>query len=518
MFHNYFFLRRLADSLQTTLNGLQLLESFSQNKDELILGFASEKRTVYLIANLNPQICLIDISEDFKRARKNSVELFEGIRNKTVTSVKVFSFERSFAIYFGGDHVLVFKMHGSRSNIICFKTHRPPSLFRNILKADELLSLSDFDKNLEISFDRFISLDCNPNELIPALGKEVKNYLKDHQFANGNPDEQWQQLKSLLELLENEPIRIIASNKGASLSLLPTDDTVLLETTDTIKACQFLYQQVTQNQYLQENKSELTRPLAAEIKRTESYLVKTNEKHQEIIHRRGYDELANLLMANLHLIPKGAERVELDDFYTNSKIEIKLNPMLTVQKNAENLYRKSKNQKKEIQSLEENLKIRKEQLAKVKEKLESILATESIRDLREFNPKKTKEAQDVNVPFHRYQFEGYQILVGKNAKANDQLTLKVATKNDLWLHAKDVAGSHVVVKHQAGKNFPSSVTEHAAKLAAWYSKRKTDSLCPVIVTEKKFVRKRKGDPAGAVVVEREKVILVQPENFPNQIG
>jgi predicted ribosome quality control (RQC) complex YloA/Tae2 family protein len=518
VFHNYFFLRRLAAALHTSLQGLQLIEAFSQNKDELILGFASQESALYLIANLDPKICLLDIADDFKRARKNSIELFAGLRNKTVTSVKAFSYERSLAIYFGSDNVLVFKMHGSRSNVIFFKTHKTPTLFRNILKADESLSLSDFDRNLEISFDQFKSLDCNPNALIPALGKEVKSYLMDHQFASGNPEEQWQQLKALLELLENETIRIVASSKGASLTLLPTSVKVLLETSDPIEACQFLYQQVTHNQYLQENKSELTRPLVAEIKRTESYLVKTNEKLQEIIHRRGYDEIANLLMANLHVIPKSAERVVLDDFYTNSKIEIKLNPTHTVHKNAENLYRKSKNQKKEIQNLEENLNTRKEQLTKVKEKLATILATDSIRELREFNPKKTKEAPEINVPFHRYQFEGYQILVGKNAKANDVLTLKVATKNDLWLHAKDVAGSHVVVKHQAGKNFPSSVTEHAAKLAAWYSKRKTDSLCPVIVTEKKFVRKRKGDPAGAVVVEREKVILVQPENFPNQMG
>jgi len=101
--------------------------------------------------------------------------------------------------------------------------------------------------------------------------------------------------------------------------------------------------------------------------------------------------------------------------------------------------------------------------------------------------------------------------VGRNAEANDELTLKLAYKEDFWLHAKDVAGSHVIIKHQSGKNFPKDVIERAAQLAAYNSKRKTDSLCPVIVTPKKFVRKRKGDPAGAVVVEREQVILVEPK-------
>jgi predicted ribosome quality control (RQC) complex YloA/Tae2 family protein len=104
----------------------------------------------------------------------------------------------------------------------------------------------------------------------------------------------------------------------------------------------------------------------------------------------------------------------------------------------------------------------------------------------------------------------YKIWIGKNAQHNDTLTLKYSFKEDLWLHAKDVPGSHVLVKYQSGKKFPKEVIERAAQLAAYNSKRKTDSLCPVAFTPKKHVRKRKGDPAGAVVVEREEVILVEP--------
>jgi predicted ribosome quality control (RQC) complex YloA/Tae2 family protein len=80
----------------------------------------------------------------------------------------------------------------------------------------------------------------------------------------------------------------------------------------------------------------------------------------------------------------------------------------------------------------------------------------------------------------------------------------------LWLHAKDVSGSHVIIKYQAGKNFPEPVIERAAGLAAFFSKLRTDSLCPVIVTPKKYVRKPKGLPEGAVVVDREKVLMVVP--------
>jgi len=121
-----------------------------------------------------------------------------------------------------------------------------------------------------------------------------------------------------------------------------------------------------------------------------------------------------------------------------------------------------------------------------------------------------KEKRNSTIPYHEFEYKGFKIWVGKNAVSNDSLTQRYAFKEDLWLHAKDVAGSHVLIKYQAGKPFPKDVVERAAELAAYYSKRKNESLCPVSVTPKKFVRKRKGDPVGAVVVERENVMMVTP--------
>jgi predicted ribosome quality control (RQC) complex YloA/Tae2 family protein len=118
---------------------------------------------------------------------------------------------------------------------------------------------------------------------------------------------------------------------------------------------------------------------------------------------------------------------------------------------------------------------------------------------------------DKPLPYHEFEFQGFKIWVGKNAISNDQLTLKYSHKEDLWLHARDVAGSHVIIKYQSGKPFPKTVIERAAQLAAYNSKRKTDTLCPVAYTPRKYVRKRKGDPAGAVIVEREEVIMVEPK-------
>ncbi len=118
--------------------------------------------------------------------------------------------------------------------------------------------------------------------------------------------------------------------------------------------------------------------------------------------------------------------------------------------------------------------------------------------------------EDAQAPFKEVLLDGFRILIGRNAKNNDLLTQRYAYKEDLWLHARDVSGSHVVIKYRAGKTFPKNVVERAAELAAWYSRRRTDSLCPVIVTPKKFVRKPKGLAEGQVLVEKEDVVLVVP--------
>jgi predicted ribosome quality control (RQC) complex YloA/Tae2 family protein len=135
------------------------------------------------------------------------------------------------------------------------------------------------------------------------------------------------------------------------------------------------------------------------------------------------------------------------------------------------------------------------------------------------DPTPTAQKTTTELPFRAFEDRGFAIWVGRSAANNDLLTQKYAHKDDLWLHAKDVSGSHVIIRHKSGQPVPEPVVEHAAQLAAWYSKRQHDSLCPVTVTPKKFVRKPKGALPGKVLVERERVVLVVPGNpFGNEGG
>src|SRR5690606_11068507 len=115
-------------------------------------------------------------------------------------------------------------------------------------------------------------------------------------------------------------------------------------------------------------------------------------------------------------------------------------------------------------------------------------------------------------PFRRFPLPGgLEAWVGKNAKGNAALTTRYAQPHDLWLHARGVAGSHVVVRRPSRTETPDRrAVEAAAALAAYFSQARTQPLAPVTVTERKYVRPVKGGPPGLVRVDREDVVMVAP--------
>ncbi len=510
MFHNYFFLKRLAEALKAKILQKELVACFSQNKDELILGFADKVSEFWIRANLDAVISLLAFPDSFSRARKNSVDLFPEVVGSKVKNCRVFNYERSFQVEFENGFQLVFKMHGRRSNILLGSDNKAIKLFRKKLTADASLDISSLDKTIAINEPTFADSNYHPNTLIPALGKEVESYWNEN-YATLDDEKKWEAFQKLLQLIETSPIYLIKEEKPR-ISLLPATDS---ETTqDPIHATNWLYHESIHEHFVEGKKKQLIANLEQQINKAEKYQFKTSEKLRLLQEQRNPEEIANIIMANLGLIERGLSKVVLSDIYQSGLIEIKLNPKLSPQKNAENYYRKSKNRHQEVSSLEANIQKKESEIQKLKQELAQLREIEEHADLKQVLKKHQKGAVSKTAsvkPYHEFQFEDWVILVGKNAKSNDELTLKVATKNDLWLHARDVSGSHVVIKHRPGHIYSSNVIEYAAGLAAYNSKRKSDSLCPVIYTPKKFVRKVKGSPPGQVVVEKEEVIMVEPK-------
>jgi predicted ribosome quality control (RQC) complex YloA/Tae2 family protein len=511
MQNNYYFLKQLTNSLQTRLAGLRLMECFSQEKDELVLGFAvarGKKRNYkefFIKAVLFPDFACLYFPEQFERARKNSVDLFSQIIDLEVINIRQFENERCFAIELEQNFALLFKLYGNRSNVILFQNDEVIDLFHSRIIADNKLKISQLDRFIDQSPEALNATD-DYKKIFPTFGKLVNYYID----ANEIPP------LGVRGLLLSPTYYLIRFEHQLHLSLLPIGE-VVREFNDPIEAINHFYVSYNKTDTLGKEKGQVLRKLLKEKKQTEAYLQDAYKRLELVDSDIKNEEIGHILMANLHQIAERSEQVELFDFYREQNILIKLKPELSPQKNAENYYRKAKNEKIEVDKLMENIEIREQLLEKLNNHIQKIEAVESIKELRNYLKinqlnNNVQQKPEISQLFKRYLIDGFEVLVGKNAKNNDLLTQQYAYKEDLWLHARDATGSHVVVKYKSGQVFPNSLIEKAASLAAYYSKRRNETLSPVIVTRKKFVRKPKGLPDGMVVLEKEAVVMVEPSN------
>lgn len=514
MHNNFYFLRQLSTRLRHRLKDAVISACFSQRKDELILRSEIGREPFFIRASLSPELSCLSFTENFQRARRNSVDLFPGIIGRKVVDVRQFSNERSFALRLSEQHDVLFKMHGNRTNVILFHEGIATELFRKKISGDNNLDMESLDREIDWSYEHFIRNRDHLKAAYFTFGKIVWRYLDERGFGIKSPEEQWSTIQHVRKTLEDPVYYLVELDEKPVLSLLPTG-TVKKESDDPITASNEFFYAFTQQYVFSREKSRLLSRLRSAIHAGESYCQKNNQRLQEIRSDEHYRQWADLLMANLHVLKGGEEKVIVPNFYYEDQRpeEIPLKKDLTPQKNAESYYRKAKNQHIEVDRLASAIAEKQEQIASMKNQIAAIEEADDLKKLRVIGAAVSpvvEKSESVSLPYHEFHFRGYRIWVGKHAEGNDVLTLKYGYKEDLWLHAKDVSGSHVLIKHQAGKKFPKDVIEYAASLAAYNSKRRNETLCPVIVTPRKFVRKRKGDPAGAVVVEREDVVMVEP--------
>lgn len=507
-------MRQLSQSLEKAVVNTVISECFSQQKEELVIRFETHSDPFYIKASVLPTVSAISFPKNFQRARKNSVDLFEPLIGRSVQRVRQFNNERSFALHLSDGLAILFKMHGNRANVVIFENNTVIDLFKNSLEADNTLLLDNLDRDIDWSFEAFEKNLNNLPALYVTFGKLIWKYMDEAGFRSKSLTEKWEMVQRLRTQLEDPSYYIIELDNTIRLSLIPIG--VIKKTlSDPIAAGNEFYYTSTQASALLLEKKSVLAALRSNLSASKNFLQKNSEKLNELKHDSNYKEWADLIMANLHQIKPNTEQITVSNFYNHDlPIDIKLKKTLSPQKNAELYYRKSKNQQMEMDRLQHAIHAKDAAIQKLEKQIYETEQATDLKEVRRLNsehaPAETNKKQATPLPYHEFLINGFKVWVGKNAQSNDILTLKFGYKEDLWLHAKDVAGSHVLIKHQAGKNFPKDVIERAAQLAAYNSKRKNETLCPVVVTSKKYVRKRKGDPAGAVVVEREDVIMVEP--------
>jgi predicted ribosome quality control (RQC) complex YloA/Tae2 family protein len=233
-----------------------------------------------------------------------------------------------------------------------------------------------------------------------------------------------------------------------------------------------------------------------------------------------YEEFGSLLISNLDSIAGGSPFVDLSN--GSRTITIQLDGRLSPSQNAQRYFAKAKASRLAQHEAGARAKALRADIEAKQHLLDTLEATTELKELRHFLAKHGSTISRLGIgvdgepreplPFRVFMVDGgFQVWAGKNSSNNDLLTTKYAKPNDLWFHVRGTGGSHVILRRGTGKGEPDKKARmEAASIAAYYSTMRNAAAVPVAMTEKKYVRKPKGAPAGTVVIERETVLFVEP--------
>ncbi|MDO4830980.1 MAG: NFACT RNA binding domain-containing protein [Clostridia bacterium] len=256
--------------------------------------------------------------------------------------------------------------------------------------------------------------------------------------------------------------------------------------------------------------------LARKISKQQLELARCGEREQLRI-------CGDLLQANLYRIERGAEFADVENFYDEQgrTLRIKLDPSISPAANAQKYYKDYQKAKNAEIALAEQIKNGREELEYIESVLDTVDRAETERELSQIRdeltdqgylkPQKGKQRrQEKLAPLEFMSSDGFKIFVGRNNRQNDKLTLKTAAKNDMWLHTKDIHGSHVIIE-SGGRDISDTAVFEAARLAAYNSKARHSDKVPVDYTLVRYVSKPNGSKPGMVIYVNNKTIYVTPK-------
>ncbi|MGX7162898.1 fibronectin-binding protein EfbA [Enterococcus massiliensis] len=293
-----------------------------------------------------------------------------------------------------------------------------------------------------------------------------------------------------------------------------------IQTTETIsQLLDLYYHDKAERDRVKQQGSELLRKMENELTRNKKKLLKREKTLADSENAEEFRQKGELLTTFMTQVPRGATSVELPNYYEEDRLmTIALNPAWSPNQNAQKYFQRYQKLRNAVKLIGEQIRETKEEIAY----LESVLAqleiagpmdVEIIREELQDQgylkkPAKRQKKNKKSQPEIFYATDGTEILVGKNNLQNDQLTLRTARKTDFWLHAKNIPGSHVIIR----SNTPSEETIlEAAELAAYFSKYRYSAQVPVDLVQVKYIHKPNGAKPGYVIYENQKTYFITPE-------
>lgn len=243
----------------------------------------------------------------------------------------------------------------------------------------------------------------------------------------------------------------------------------------------------------------------------QSHLEKLNSRKQRFSQWNDFKELGELISSNLYRVKKSMKSIEVEDYFNNGVLRvIELQPELTPQQNCNRYFDTYKKYKQGLSLTIDEIFLQEKHLTDLQAKFIFISGCRDPQELEQFVPQAPTKADTKKRPKTGllFQSNGFNILVGRNSKENDQLLRKSARGNDLWLHVRDYSGGYIFIKTIKNKTIPLETLLDAANLALLYSAKKYKDKADIHYTAVKNLRRVKGGKEGLVLAYNEKNLSI----------
>jgi len=526
--NNYYVLHHLIKKMNETCKGFSFKFSVSPHKNvwEAYIGDTHQTQRLVFSANSTETALFLDQFRESKNV--NITTFFNKLKNCEITKIELAENDRFISFCFSGGYTLLIQAFGNkpniflvRENLICESFKSPDDFAGTIPPEPRKEKISQIKPNVSLSpKNQILNIDPKfPRHLIPKI---IETYSLD----TSKPGE----IESLIQqaihaMLNATQFRVLQDGNLCLLPqhILPAENLDVFD--DVNSAIRFSYYKASGERRFSAKLQSIKPKIETRIQKLESAISQLQQADKGLERAKMYEQFGHILMAHAHLLIVGNDdNLELPDFYNNNKpVTIPIDGRLSIAENAQKYYEKSS---KAIRGVKESVK-RLEQTDKQLVELKKIYRSlNSITKIFEFNQwLKENKSRLVHLgvlsekntaqkaPYRKLQVDSYEVWLGRNAKSNDKLTSD-SHKEDIWMHARGVSGSHLVIRMNNQKEMPpKSVILKAAALAAWNSKARGAGLVPVIITKRKYVVKPKGAPPGTVRVQHEKVEMVEPSEI-----
>lgn len=534
-----FFLHHLTNELQEQIEKGRIQKVNQPFDHELVLTIRNNRRNYKLLLSAHPVFGRIQTTEaNFQNPQNPNtftmimrkylqgavIETIQQIENDRILEIVVSNKNEI------GDHIkatLVVEIMGKHSNIILIDKNEHKIIesikhvgfsqnsYRTILPGSTYIAppktkaINPFDISDQTLFELLQTNDLSPKnlqQLFQGLGRdtalELSHCLKDNK------------LNDFRQFFSREYYPSLTEKSFSAVQFSSSHETFQ----SLGQLLDYYYQEKAEKDRIAQQASDLIHRVQSELEKNIKKLAKQQDELLATENAEEFRQKGELLTTYLSIVPNNQDIVVLDNYYTNQTIEISLNRALTPNQNAQRYFKKYQKLKEAVKHLKGIISDTKNTITYL-ESVETSLnhaSMEDINDIREelvetgFIKRRAHDKQHKRKKPEQYLASDGKtiIMVGRNNLQNDELTFKMARKGELWFHAKDIPGSHVLIRDNL--NPSDEVKTDAAELAAYYSKARLSNLVQVDMIEAKKLNKPSGTKPGFVTYTGQKTLRVTP--------